>query len=466
MFYIYIFRREKIMKRKQLCSLITAALLATSLVAMPGNAKAVQAKEKSSVAAASIDGLNCTYQPQINQTESNSITGNIYLENNSGSAIDLSTVKLNYYYSNDNNLAEEFHCYYSGTQNNVDGYHDFTSNISAKFFDNEDQSDSTKSRVCQISIGSGMLPAGEKIVIQMSFNGQGWSGNFIQDNDYSFKNGVVIDGKASSENPQGPVTPVKNPSAKLNTNSYKINSNAKVSAVIADGTLKEIRDNNKTLVKGRDYTISNGNVNFTNSYLDSLKEGSNTITFVFENGKVTTTLNVTKDSTAEVKDAVTIDVADDVKAGVGEEVLVPVTMSQFKGVDPIENYEFVVNYDSSKLEFVGVEGSGLTEKYGKLFQTKDLGNGSVKVQYLTEKEKQAISEDGTICVLKFKTKAKGTAKISLSDVVLSYFNTATGKADKYNTKLDAGSVIIKSADAMTVDVADDVKAEVGEEVLV
>ena len=624
------------MKRKQLCSLITIALMATLVV--PCNVK-VQAKEKSNVVASSINAsdVKCTYEPEINQTQTNAISGNVIVENTSGHEIDLSGMKLNYYFSNDNNVTEEFHCYYSGTINNVEGYQNFTDKISGRFIDNSDTSDKSKSRVCEMTISDGKLPAGEKIIIKMSFNSQGWTGMFDQSNDYSFNNKVVGVNGSSGGTIVNPPVEEQNPSVSLNVTSYKKGTSSVVKAPTENGNLSSIKENGKVL-SSNDYRKSGANVIFKNTFLDSLNEGRHTFEFVFDNGKTVTktltigkadtlkdklgviipevnanagdtvdvpvkvkiskdttavgasvkisntseytivgvednddeleklgasssfgnyisktesaltyvifdqgsfdgeyllgtvkvklnsnlaagtkvklnvsevlfgdssgkkldvdlnvgTINIggsttqdpTKDDPTKIEGAMNLEVAN-VTGKVGEEVTVPVTLSDFKsGLYPIENYEFVTNYDSSKLEFVGVEGAGLTAKYSKLFLTKDASNGSVKVQYLTEKANQIIESDGVICNLKFKVKnnASGIAKIDLSDAALSYFDSKKGGAFNYDTNINAGSVSIdtstkdptqdptkddptKIEGAMNLEVAN-VTGKVGEEVTV
>ena len=624
------------MKRKQLCSLITIALMATLVV--PCNVK-VQAKEKSNVVASSINAsdVKCTYEPEINQTQTNAISGNVIVENTSGHEIDLSGMKLNYYFSNDNNVTEEFHCYYSGTINNVEGYQNFTDKISGRFIDNSDTSDKSKSRVCEMTISDGKLPAGEKIIIKMSFNSQGWTGMFDQSNDYSFNNKVVGVNGSSGGTIVNPPVEEQNPSVSLNVTSYKKGTSSVVKAPTENGNLSSIKENGKVL-SSNDYRKSGANVIFKNTFLDSLNEGRHTFEFVFDNGKTVTktltigkadtlkdklgviipevnanagdtvdvpvkvkiskdttavgasvkisntseytivgvednddeleklgasssfgnyisktesaltyvifdqgsfdgeyllgtvkvklnsnlaagtkvklnvsevlfgdssgkkldvdlnvgTINIggsttqdpTKDDPTKIEGAMNLEVAN-VTGKVGEEVTVPVTLSDFKsGLYPIENYEFVTNYDSSKLEFVGVEGAGLTSKYSKLFLTKDASNGSVKVQYLTEKANQIIESDGVICNLKFKVKnnASGIAKIDLSDAALSYFDSKKGGAFNYDTNINAGSVSIdtsikdptqdptkddptKIEGAMNLEVAN-VTGKVGEEVTV
>ena len=624
------------MKRKQLCSLITIALMATLVV--PCNVK-VQAKEKSNVVASSINAsdVKCTYEPEINQTQTNAISGNVIVENTSGHEIDLSGMKLNYYFSNDNNVTEEFHCYYSGTINNVEGYQNFTDKISGRFIDNSDTSDKSNSRVCEMTISDGKLPAGEKIIIKMSFNSQGWTGMFDQSNDYSFNNKVVGVNGSSGGTIVNPPVEEQNPSVSLNVTSYKKGTSSVVKAPTENGNLSSIKENGKVL-SSNDYRKSGANVIFKNTFLDSLNEGRHTFEFVFDNGKTVTktltigkadtlkdklgviipevnanagdtvdvpvkvkiskdttavgasvkisntseytivgvednddeleklgasssfgnyisktesaltyvifdqgsfdgeyllgtvkvklnsnlaagtkvklnvsevlfgdssgkkldvdlnvgTINIggsttqdpTKDDPTKTEGAMNLEVAN-VTGKVGEEVTVPVTLSDFKsGLYPIENYEFVTNYDSSKLEFVGVEGAGLTAKYSKLFLTKDASNGSVKVQYLTEKANQIIESDGVICNLKFKVKnnASGIAKIDLSDAALSYFDSKKGGAFNYDTNINAGSVSIdtstkdptqdptkddptKIEGAMNLEVAN-VTGKVGEEVTV
>ena len=450
------------MKRKQLCALITVALMATTLV-MPNNVAPVQAKEKTSVAAASQtnSGLDVKYEPQ--QSGSKDIQGKITITNNSSNDADLAEGTIKYLFTDEaQNYKKEFRCYHCGlTEPN--GYTDLTNKVTAEFKANPDAKGSDDKDMYEIKIGGGILKPGQKVTLSMNFHIEGWNWqapDFNQKNDYSYVNSkVVTEGFGENNNNY-------EPSVNLNTEKYTKKSNKEVKASYSNGKLVKIKENGKKLSSSSYVDDESGNVIFKNSYLDGLADGEYTYTFVFEGGKEITKVLKIIDN---VENKLKLDVAEIDEVFVGEEAVVPVKLSNFKnGLEPIENYEFTVNYDSSILEFEGVEGAGLTEKYGKLFQVKDATDGSVKIQYLTEKEKQVISEDGVICNLKFKTKKPGKSEVNISDVTLSYFNSVTQDADKYEVDVKNGYVNVVDVfkPKLVVDVEDEVKVNVGEEVLV
>ena len=165
----------------------------------------------------------------------------------------------------------------------------------------------------------------------------------------------------------------------------------------------------------------------------------------------------------------TVDVDDEVQGKQGEEVVVPVRLNEFNTTQAVLDFEFVMKYDASKLEFEGVEGAGLTEGFDDSFELKDNVSGSVRIQYLiSDDDAQDITSGGVLLNLKFKIKdeAEGSALISLSNDKFNYFNDEEGVGGVFKPGLESGSVKAIPTNRLIVDADDEVAGKQGEEVVV
>lgn len=131
---------------------------------------------------------------------SNQISGTYKVTNNGSKAIDLSQVKIKYYYTKDSNVNQDFHCYYSAVYGGV--YRGITSAVKGTFISMNNAIDSADTYL-EISFNkdAGMLNTNETVEIQTCINKQDWS-NYNQRNDYSFSNikniVVTVDNKVIS----------------------------------------------------------------------------------------------------------------------------------------------------------------------------------------------------------------------------------------------------------------------------
>ncbi|MCR4944192.1 MAG: hypothetical protein K5986_07035 [Clostridium sp.] len=530
------------MKRKQLCSLITVALMATTLVT-PYNTSETQAKEETSVKAASVDNAPFSYsfQKADNNSSSQNLGGTLTITNTSGAELDLSTVKLNYFFSSDSDVANNFYCDYCGI---ISGnYQNFTGSVKGEFEKTGD-SDASKSDVLKIGFTSGKLQPGDVITLQYRVARNDWS-NYDTTNDFGWGDRIV--------------NPTINPESISFEESKAVDTNVKISYEgTKDAALNSIVEGSKTLQKGQDYTVdASGNVILKASYLNAISGTSATLTYNFndkssqtqtitikkvqptvsisdkvynpevpkditttvdyKNSKVTLTkvtngnqnvkytvdgnkviidqdylesLKENKDKNitltywfsngtkADVQITILgIHVMADISLGSvdvahpGEIIEVPVNINNVTKFGLLD-FQFGINYDASKFEYVGLEAAGLTEGFDDSFIEKENKAGYVSFQYLVQDdEEQIITTTGTLCKIKLKVKddaSEGLSKIEFKDSAskLNYFDEVNGVVGSYEKKLAGTDLDIKIIRPFTIDVDDQVFGRVGDEVVV
>ena len=201
------------MKRLKICTIVAAIAVASSLYTAP------------TFAAEASNNINLDLASVESNVSTNSVKATFKVTNNGDSAINLSDVKLRYYYTADNNKEQEFHCYNADIPT---PYRSVTGNVSGKFVAMEKAMEGADTYL-EIGFDSsaGTLEPGQTVSVQSNFNKKDWS-NYNQANDYSFDNadktvvlvgGTVVKGTAPSKeivvNPEDPNTPVVNKDAKV-----------------------------------------------------------------------------------------------------------------------------------------------------------------------------------------------------------------------------------------------------------
>lgn len=129
---------------------------------------------------------------------SNSISFTVKITNNTGSAIDLSKLETDFFFTKDNSQGLEFACYYAAIQGS--SYESVTGRVSGTFSSVSGTNADTK---CAIKVGSGTLKNGDTLEIQVSIHHTDWSmfdlsNDFSSgkaDNLYVTNNGAVIFGR-------------------------------------------------------------------------------------------------------------------------------------------------------------------------------------------------------------------------------------------------------------------------------
>lgn len=126
------------------------------------------------------EGIKAQFYNGNRDTSTSSISINFNLANNGDSPVDLSTIKLRYYFTNDGTQTDNFACDYSPIGN---------SNVSGTF-----GSINAKNADEYLEVGfsssAGTLSAGSNIVIQTRIWKSDWS-SFKQTNDYSFNSSAT-----------------------------------------------------------------------------------------------------------------------------------------------------------------------------------------------------------------------------------------------------------------------------------
>ena len=113
----------------------------------------------------------------------NAISGNMTIENAGDDAIDLGSLSIEYYFTNEKSGAVAFDCYHSAISRKGGNYEAINS-VKGEFGKVEPAKDGADT-VCTISsFGSGKLDKGDKLIVQFSIHHSDWS-DFNLSDDYS-----------------------------------------------------------------------------------------------------------------------------------------------------------------------------------------------------------------------------------------------------------------------------------------
>ena len=470
------------MKRKKICSIITAAVVTASLTIQSGYQ--VMAIEKpsvkslaSSVRSASDNKLELKMNTSNTNSTSNSIALQYTLKNTSSEAVDLAGVKINYYYSSDEDKKQNFVCDYSGGM--VGGSYKGLTQCIQGTVAKTGLEDPTKSDCIGVGFSSdaGSLLPGEEIQIQIRVYRDDWS-NYDQSNDYSFNDANKVEVSVNgSVNP--PVNPPQKKDAKLTSTQGTFDKaepkDLNVGMELNGNTLKSIKNDttNKELVANSDYKSTTSNTALLKEYLNKLEVGTYTLSFVFDNNTVTYTVNIV-DTSVPAEDQLGIKVGD-VKGEAGETVSVPVELTNVpeKG---LYGYSFTIKYDNTKFDGVKVTPTDLNPSAEDNFiATVDEKAGTIKISYVSSQidDSETIFTDGKIADISFHIKsgtAEGTYKVDAVEGTgsVAYVN-ADYSTGSYDVKYNDGSISVqpsnKEIEVVTVK-ADNAKVEAGSTVTV
>ena len=115
----------------------------------------------------------------------NTIDPYVMLENTGDTEINLSEIKIRYYYTVDGDIAQSYFCDYASVNGTAGTHKNITSSVSGKF--NRVSGNSNCDYYLEISFSNnaGVLKPGEKVIVQNRFAKNNWT-NYLQNNDYSY----------------------------------------------------------------------------------------------------------------------------------------------------------------------------------------------------------------------------------------------------------------------------------------
>ncbi len=454
------------MKRKKICSIITAAVVTASLTIQSGYQ--VMAIEKpsvkslaSSVRSASDNKLELKMNTSNTNSTSNSIALQYTLKNTSSEAVDLAGVKINYYYSSDEDKKQNFVCDYSGGM--VGGSYKGLTQCIQGTVAKTGLEDPTKSDCIGVGFSSdaGSLLPGEEIQIQIRVYRDDWS-NYDQSNDYSFNDANKVEVSVNgSVNP--PVNPPQKKDAKLTSTQGTFDKaepkDLNVGMELNGNTLKSIKNDttNKELVANSDYKSTTSNTALLKEYLNKLEVGTYTLSFVFDNNTVTYTVNIV-DTSVPAEDQLGIKVGD-VKGEAGETVSVPVELTNVpeKG---LYGYSFTIKYDNTKFDGVKVTPTDLNPSAEDNFiATVDEAAGTIKLTYVSSQidNSETIFKSGKIADISFHIKdnaTKGESDLTFTKTGSAAYVNDDYTSGAYKIAYDNGSITVVNGSQLGVNVGE------------
>jgi hypothetical protein len=107
-----------------------------------------------------------------------------------------------------------------------------------------------------------------------------------------------------------------------------------------------------------------------------------------------------------------------VKGNVGEQITVPINFENLPS-GGVATADMTINYDSSKLEYVGSEAGSIVKNAGTNFAINKVSDGELKVLFLDyTMSSEAITSEGVFVNLTFRVKNSGSANISVTNVTV------------------------------------------------
>ena len=127
----------------------------------------------------------------------NAIAGNMTIENTGKDPIDLNTLSIEYYFTNEKEASLAYDCYHSAI-NGKDGKYEAINSVKGEFLKVDPKKDGADTICRMSSFGSGKLNSGDKLIVQFSIHHSDWS-DFNLSDDYSRKSAdriVIFENKA------------------------------------------------------------------------------------------------------------------------------------------------------------------------------------------------------------------------------------------------------------------------------
>jgi len=327
------------MKKMKLLTIMAAVGVSASLYIIP--VFATESNSSVNLGAAKVEAKTTTMaavtlgsaQADVNlelanvqtSASTNTVGATFKVTNTGSTVINLSDVKVRYYFTKDTDTEQEFHCYNANISN---PYRALASSVMGKFVKMDTAVEGADTYLeISFSSSAGTLAAGETANIQSAFNKKDWT-NYNQGNDYSYNqaknvtvyvNGVSTWGTAPGQD--------KFVSAKIDPATATVDL-AKVSDLTINMTLNDATFKGITgLTQGTDYTVNGTAVTISKVYLSTLPVGNTSLTFDFSAGNdPTLTVNVKK-SDIVIKDSVIDTINANFDSATPADVVVGVTLN-------------------------------------------------------------------------------------------------------------------------------------------
>ena len=139
------------------------------------------------------NGIRVALNQQQSGGSGSSIAFSVDITNNTGSAIDLSSLEIDYFFTADGKSGLVCDCYYSGVSGST--YEAVTSNVKSAFESASGDNCDTK---CAVTFSGGTLGSGDTLTVQLAIHAADWS-NFDLGNDWSAGNAehlLILNGGA------------------------------------------------------------------------------------------------------------------------------------------------------------------------------------------------------------------------------------------------------------------------------
>ncbi len=337
-------------------------------------------------------------------TLSNTIYANFKVVNNGASDINLSDLKIRYFYTADSDKPQNFFCDHAGMLNGW-SYSGVTDKVTGTFCKMSSATSNADSYF-EVGFKSGALSAGGYIEIQTRVARNDWT-NYDQSNDYSFKTlstygeneGIAV--YLGEMLIYGGGKPILIPSIMPTVATYDkyVNSDLSVTLTPNGNSFNGIVG----LTQGKDYEVAENTVTLKKEYINSLAIGVSKLTFDF-GGEYSPTLTLTvKDTTP--KPLITAKIGTAI-GFMGDTVTVPITFENFEKAGSLGECNFRISYEKDLVDALSVEPGSIVPNPETNFSysiNKDLGI----IRFIFKDNvagNEMINTNGNFATIKFKIK--------------------------------------------------------------
>ena len=218
-----------------------------------------------------------------------------------------------------------------------------------------------------------------------------------------------------------------------------------VGMVLNGNKLASIKNGDKVLAEGTDYTVNGSVVTINTEYLSSLSEGDNKLTFTFNNG-ADAELNINVTNKKVVEEGIVAGIAQ-IEGKAGQTITLPVTLSKVPE-QGISDFSYKIKYDANLIDVLGVEAGDSITNPEVNFSSDVYSNGDsniVSVLFIDNalSDEELIKNAGTLMNIKLKVKDNapaGSIPIKFNDGDNSFYDMNGNKID---VKFSDGSIDVK-----------------------